>query len=122
MSFLKNNCSKHIFTKACGSCSICEKLYCDKCLEDHLTYLGCKTHINIIKNGEWILYKSAKSNPTQPEDGLILYNLKNKIWKNFKLPSLLTLDYQEVDGPITTISNLYILKSDLKDWEQKEGD
>lgn len=87
-------CHKHKNERARGACAICQHYYCESCLveEDHHSF--CPEHLKTYLAHQWVEVKCIISNPHQPEDGVELFELKNRVWKKNRLPSIISTQYK----------------------------
>ena len=102
-----------------GICAICEKVLAKNDFNEIDELHFCHEHYQTYQNEDWEAITNQKTTADSPEKGVYIYNFKNKIWENEKIPSYIKTNYNilEEENIIETYVKLYVpkdLKSNLK--------
>lgn len=95
-------------------CTICHDMFMDRdvFIEDDLPF--CSNHRSTYLNSNWVVYKRAKSTPTESVDGVKLFEEKMALWKSFKIPAIIKSSYKTECDFIATELAMYIREEDFK--------
>ncbi len=87
-------CTNHSDIIAQGTCAICGDLFCETCLKTYEMLHFCSEHYQTFINHTWVEVETIKTSPSDPEGGLALYSYKEKMWREFKIPSYILTHYK----------------------------
>ncbi len=90
----KHYCSNHPKLPSIGICSICGEAFCANCLKSHKSLQLCLVHLETFLTSQWEEVTSVLTNPNEPEKGVYLYNFKEKMWNNDKIPTYVQTQYK----------------------------
>lgn len=113
--FIERLCHFHPEDRAKGSCAICEKMLCEKCLlsEEHLNF--CHEHFSTYSRNEWKKVFSTKVNPQNPDFAAELYDIKNSIWNEHQFPVYIETQHKinVENDQIESYMHLYSISENL---------
>jgi hypothetical protein len=87
-------CVNHSEEPGEATCAICEKIFCKACIKPFKTLHFCREHISIIMRNEWIEVFTLKTSTQEPEDGVILYAEKKKLFEEEDIPTYIETHYK----------------------------
>jgi hypothetical protein len=87
-------CQNHPGIKSSGICAICEEPFCEDCLKEADKLHFCPDHYEVYNNNSWSPIVTVKTTPNRPEDGIFIYNFKEKIWKEESIPTFIVTNYK----------------------------
>jgi hypothetical protein len=90
----KNYCLHHTTAPSCGSCLICEEVFCKDCLVDHDGLHFCKEHFRIFASSKWKQITDEKTTPDTPTESLYIYNFKHDLWSLKNVPTFIMTHYK----------------------------
>lgn len=90
----KTFCTNHMQTRSTSFCHICSNPYCPDCLREYSTLSFCLDHFRLLEKYRWIPILSFEITSEQNENGLILQNFKEMIWKKENIPSYIVVEYR----------------------------
>jgi len=76
------------------TCAICEKLFCKACIKSFKSLHFCREHLPLIMRNEWIEVFTLKTSTQDPEDGVILYAEKKKLFEDSNIPTYIETHYK----------------------------
>ncbi len=92
-------CMNHPDNSAVATCAICEGSVCEHCHKDWDGIHLCPEHFGLFSQHTWQEIAEIQTNPKAPEKGHHLYQFKNKLWSDEKVPTYLVTHYKiNVDG------------------------
>ncbi len=124
-------CQNHLETPATTVCRICEKVFCEACTKEHNNMLFCIDHFNLFIKNEWEEVDSVVTSPHDSTHTMYLYNFKNQLWEEEKIPSYIQTHYKiNVDNDqIESHIKLYaqkkistLLKTKINFFKEKHND
>jgi len=89
----KKFCINHTQTRSTSSCHICSNPFCPDCLREFSTLSFCFEHFRLLEKYRWIPLLSFEITSEQNENGLILQNFKEMIWRKENIPSYIVVEY-----------------------------
>ncbi|MBT3583272.1 MAG: hypothetical protein HN509_00080, partial [Halobacteriovoraceae bacterium] len=109
-------CFKHKHEHAIGICAVCEVGLCEDCQKDYETLHFCPQHFNTYTESEWLDITEVKTTPDNPEKGLFIYDMKNKLYKENNIPCFVMTHYKiDVHGDqIESHIKLYVRLNDVE--------
>ena len=107
-------CHIHEKEHAKGTCSICEKSFCESCLMEHEGITFCSEHLKTYSENKWIDITNIKTTPNNPEAAIYVYKFKKEQWKEFNIPTFIVTHYKiNIDGDhIESYVMLYVRSQD----------
>jgi hypothetical protein len=90
----RNFCINHNDKRTTSLCHICNAPFCEDCIKNHTTLSFCLEHFRLLEKYQWIPILSFQINAEESQDGLILQNFKEMIWKKEKIPSYIVVEYR----------------------------
>lgn len=90
----KTFCTNHMQTRSTSFCHICSNPFCPDCLREYSTLSFCLDHFKLLEKYRWIPIFSFEITSEQNENGLILQNFKEMIWKKENIPSYIVVEYR----------------------------
>ncbi|RLA66828.1 MAG: hypothetical protein DRQ88_05215 [Epsilonproteobacteria bacterium] len=118
------NCITHNKSRATGSCQICDKTFCSECLENYRGLLLCSGHHLLAQKSCWTSIKSVRLSSENPKKGLMLQEIKEKLWEEMSLPAYIITHYRlnlELDI-IESHMDLYVRREDQNFFKEKLKD
>ncbi|MGE3608932.1 MAG: hypothetical protein AB7I27_05050 [Bacteriovoracaceae bacterium] len=100
-------CSNHLFKKGEASCVICQNLFCDKCIIEEGNLHFCREHHFLFQQKKWTRILSITSSASEPELGVELYELKNRLYTKHSIPTYVETHYKEIENSVETILDLW---------------
>ncbi len=91
---IEYNCYNHPQIPSTGTCSICNKTFCETCLKEFEKLNFCTNHYQLFLKHEWDEIDTVKTTPDQPEKALYLYRFKEKIWAKDNIPTYIITHYK----------------------------
>jgi hypothetical protein len=88
------NCHRHDKIQAQAFCSICKLALCEDCVRDDENIYFCQDHFQLYLQSDWVELETVTTTPNNPEEGMYLYEFKEKIWKENKTPTFVTTHYK----------------------------
>lgn len=76
------------------TCAICEKLFCKACIKPFKSLHFCREHLPLIMRNEWGEVFTLKTSTHDPEDGVILYAEKKKLFEDKNIPTYIETHYK----------------------------
>lgn len=76
------------------SCGICDKLFCKSCVKPFKSLHFCKEHIPLIMRHEWEEVLTVKTSTQDPEEGVILYDAKKRLFEDKGIPTYIETHYK----------------------------
>lgn len=109
-------CENHPNEQAQGICAICEGSYCEKCLKEDESLNFCPEHFNTYLENSWLSFHKVRTTPTESENGIILYSLKQNLWQRHGIPTYIITHYKiDVESDIVESHvHLYVREGDKK--------
>ena len=114
-------CSLHPGIISSGLCRICEKPFCEDCLCEHENLTFCPEHFELFNKNKWSDISTVKTTPEQTEKAMPIYNFKELIWEQDKIPSYIITNYK-IDVENDTIESyvsLYVRENDKDELSMK---
>jgi hypothetical protein len=107
-------CSNHPDEYAHGTCAICEKGFCEKCLREVDKIHFCPEHFQTFVNNEWGLVIEERSTPDTAEATQYIHDFKREIWKE-GIPSYIVTHYKiNVEGDfVESFVQFYVKKTEF---------
>ena len=87
-------CANHAEEPGEVTCAICEKLFCKACIKPFKSLHFCREHLPLIMRNEWIEVFTLKTSTQDPEDGVILYAEKKKLFEESNIPTYVETHYK----------------------------
>ena len=87
-------CQNHNNEAAEGSCAICDDYFCSTCLKPFKNLQYCKDHFSLIMRFEWQEILTLKTSSSNPEEGVLLYDLKKGFYQSMNKPSYIETHYK----------------------------
>ncbi|MBT7611550.1 MAG: hypothetical protein HN576_17470 [Bacteriovoracaceae bacterium] len=88
------NCHHHDKIQAQAFCSICKLALCEDCVRDDKNIYFCQDHFQLYLQSDWVELETVTTNPNHPEDGMYIYEFKEKIWLENNTPTFVTIHYK----------------------------
>lgn len=114
-------CPNHPDEPGEASCAICDGLYCRACIKPFKAMHLCKEHLPMIMKNSWEEVITIKTSTEDPEQGVRLYDVKKKLFKEENLPSYIETHYKiDVDhDQVETFLVLFAMKQELSVFKEK---
>jgi hypothetical protein len=122
-------CHYHSNEAARAQCAICSDLLCQQCNREYEHLHFCPTHFELYTSHQWRPLTTVVTRPQTPQHGVALYEFKENLWDNKKIPSYVVTHYKidvETDQ-IESYIQLYVreeeftLLSSLYDVQKEKG-
>lgn len=92
--FSEDFCLIHEKTQSQGQCAICTSSFCGDCLREDEGLNFCSEHFRFYLSQNWTELKTVRTTPDTPETAMPFYNLKDKLWREEKIPTLIRTHYK----------------------------
>jgi hypothetical protein len=114
-------CPNHPDEPGEANCGVCDQLYCSTCIRPFKSMHLCKEHLALVMNNEWDEVLTLKTSTKDPEQGVKLYDIKKKIFKEEHIPIYIETHYKiNVDQDyVETYLVLFALKAEVADVKNK---
>lgn len=76
------------------TCGICDKLFCKSCVKPFKSLHFCKEHIPLIMRHEWEEVLTLKTSTENPEDGVVLFEAKKRLFEEQNIPTYVETHYK----------------------------
>lgn len=90
----KTFCSNHTDIRSTSFCHICNNPFCPDCLRDYSTLSFCNDHFKLLEKYQWKPILSFEITSEENENGLLLQNFKEMMWKKENIPSYIVVEYR----------------------------
>lgn len=87
-------CQNHEKELSKGSCSICDKSFCESCLQEWDGLNFCSEHLKLFSENKWVGITNIKTTPNNPEAAMYIYQFKQEQWKVADTPSYIVTHYK----------------------------
>lgn len=87
-------CQNHEKEVGRGSCSICEKSFCESCLNEWEGLNFCSEHLKLFSENKWVEITNIKTTPNNPEAAMYVYEFKKEQWNLSSTPSYIVTHYK----------------------------
>lgn len=103
------------------SCAICDKIFCKSCVKSFKTLHFCKEHHPLVMREEWDEILTLKTSTTDPEKGVILYEVKKELFERDDIPTFIETHYKiNIDDDyIETYLVLFGIKNQVMNLKEK---
>ena len=71
------NCPNHPHCKTLLTCSLCEKGFCEECLQEADGLIFCSPHFKMFKEGKWVIANRVSCSNDENSKALLLFRKKN---------------------------------------------
>jgi len=80
-------------------CGMCGKYFCNKCIRPMKSIYFCKEHMAVFLRNQWEEILTLKTSSSDPEAGVRLYDKKQLIFTEHKIPTYIETHYKiDVDS------------------------
>ena len=70
------NCPNHPHCKTLLTCSLCEKGFCEECLQEADGLIFCSPHFKMFKEGKWVIANRVSCSNDENSKALLLFRKK----------------------------------------------
>ena len=110
------NCPNHPNNTNLLTCSLCERGFCEDCLQEIDSLICCPNHYKQYIRETWVPAKKILCSNDENSEGIILLKRKKELWNLKNMPTFFTHSYsvcKESGDPLSFVT-FFCLSYDLE--------